>query len=843
MAGEANVWNPRTLIEISADTKSVEERITASTGQVLFVITNFTYVVGTGALEVHKNGLLLTKGIDWAEQTSTTFSLVIPATSGDQIVATGKVGITGTVDVRDTDIFASNYQAVRDYVGTETTLYSQSKTVVGDQGERFFQKLTGAATGFWVDNNETIIVPTGGDGSIAWISKSTTAFKIDTAAMVADKSLAVGMIVETSRYAAIRNGGGGRYDIIVSEATENLGIYFDLAVPGLQARLIPEHANVIDTTQFGVFADWLDGNTPQQVQMQRAIDAAPSGAVVSVPPAKMINSTQSSGYYFTATLVIAKYITLAGIAPTCGFQFGSLLIFAGVSGVEISFGYVTLADLQIHEALTPSVVSTDPSTNTWGTVGVHLGKTAPAVNFTMLNTHIGNFGTNLLSDSETFHDPYYKIINCKFFFGSINISLLGTFGGSNFVSCDIRTALQHGIYARATEGVNFDNCLLELNGTSNINFDTGLNPTYYGVFIQQGTATKADLHISNCYWENMSAFADENTRLTLHDNSINAAVRIFGAGDILYTGAVSPNLVSADIFKDWTFSNSETVTDQTFYTRIQSDLGTAAQASLQDFELANKLAIQDIKQLLISIDVRIDNGFQDGSFDVDVVLRIDQAGGGSDNTAQGTNWRVSNYDFTDGNWHTINYIHSPRFSPVGGLDPLDFDFSFLQTSIIFSSSDFSVNNLDARVRKPQVMFITDKEIGGEHPLIAGPNVESKIIQTKYLKLAALSGPTATWSLAIPAGTLVLAVTAKVTKTITGPTIFAVGDNVDDDLFIVSMGVAGGTTADVADSHPIFTSPLYYKAATDIVATAVSTNFTGGDVVLKLYYMAMIPPIF
>ena len=175
MGGEANIWNPRTLLEVSADTKRVEQRFTAVAGQTLFTITDFAYVVGTGALEIHSEGLMQAKGVDWVEGASTTFSLVSPAVAGAQVVAVGYVAITGDVDVRDTDIFIANYQSIRDYVGTEITLYSQGTVTAGDNGESFFQKITGAAPGFYVDDNDLIIVPTGGDGSIGWVKGRKTA--------------------------------------------------------------------------------------------------------------------------------------------------------------------------------------------------------------------------------------------------------------------------------------------------------------------------------------------------------------------------------------------------------------------------------------------------------------------------------------------------------------------------------------------------------------------------------------------------------------------------------------------------------------------------------------------
>lgn len=89
MAGEANVWNPRTLLQLSSDTKRIEERLTAGAGQSLFTLKDFTYVLNTGSLAVYKatavdialgdvGGKLLTKGIDWTEGTISTFSVVLP---------------------------------------------------------------------------------------------------------------------------------------------------------------------------------------------------------------------------------------------------------------------------------------------------------------------------------------------------------------------------------------------------------------------------------------------------------------------------------------------------------------------------------------------------------------------------------------------------------------------------------------------------------------------------------------------------------------------------------------------------------------------------------------------
>jgi len=54
-----------------------------------------------------------------------------------------------------------------------TAILLQAHTTAGDGGGGHFRGITGAAAGTYVDNNGTIIVPTGGDGSAAWIREGT----------------------------------------------------------------------------------------------------------------------------------------------------------------------------------------------------------------------------------------------------------------------------------------------------------------------------------------------------------------------------------------------------------------------------------------------------------------------------------------------------------------------------------------------------------------------------------------------------------------------------------------------------------------------------------------------
>lgn len=121
----ANVWSPKKLTQISGDTKSVSELIVAVEGQEIFTLGTFVYALGTGALEVHKNGLLLSKGTAWVELTENTFRLLHPfANSLDNIEATGKVAIEGVVEVGQVVVVQPGYAASIDNTDPQRPIVS-----------------------------------------------------------------------------------------------------------------------------------------------------------------------------------------------------------------------------------------------------------------------------------------------------------------------------------------------------------------------------------------------------------------------------------------------------------------------------------------------------------------------------------------------------------------------------------------------------------------------------------------------------------------------------------------------------------------------------------------------
>ena len=352
MANNANVWNPQTIIATSADTKRIEQGFTATNGQLLFTLTSFAYAVGTGALEVfYENAeghlIYLEEGIDWTEGTSATFSLLVPAILNRRLVAVGYVGITANVDVRDTDIFVSNYQGLRDYAGTETTLYAQGQTTTGDGGEHFFAKVTGAAPAFYVDDNYKTIVPTGGDGSAAWICNKVPVDYNNIAELIASKRILNGDTVVVREGVAGNGGGAAKWDVVLSSTvTENgVNIIQCTGVPTLS--IVYQVDGMVNARALGIISDL--GVTEQRTQIQAVVDQFPLNDVF----------LPSGVYKITPTSNI-NGVTVPATSATSLYG----------EGGTIFYGDNALGPLVNYRATGNTVAGTITDTNRVGTRGV-----------------------------------------------------------------------------------------------------------------------------------------------------------------------------------------------------------------------------------------------------------------------------------------------------------------------------------------------------------------------------------------------------------------------------------------------------------------------------------------
>jgi hypothetical protein len=110
------------------------------------------------------------------------------------------------------------------------------------------------------------------------------------------------------------------------------------------------------------------------------------------------------------------------------------------------------------------------------------------------------------------------------------------------------------------------------------------------------------------------------------------------------------------------------------------------------------------------------------------------------------------------------------------------------------------------------------------------------------ELTGMSGATATAASFIPAGALVLAISTRVTTTITGATSWDIGDGTDVDRWgaAIALTTAPPTTTDPTD-YLDNTVTWQGSTAGDVVLTANGSNFTAGAVRIVVTYMSLTAP--
>ena len=108
------------------------------------------------------------------------------------------------------------------------------------------------------------------------------------------------------------------------------------------------------------------------------------------------------------------------------------------------------------------------------------------------------------------------------------------------------------------------------------------------------------------------------------------------------------------------------------------------------------------------------------------------------------------------------------------------------------------------------------------------------IATARATLPGLSGASVTATALIPAGAVVVGVTAKVLTAVTGATSWQLGTAADPDRFAAAGGIALGSTTD--NTNWTAGGIECFLAATNIVLTANGSNFTGGSVYISVQYI-------
>jgi len=106
-------------------------------------------------------------------------------------------------------------------------------------------------------------------------------------------------------------------------------------------------------------------------------------------------------------------------------------------------------------------------------------------------------------------------------------------------------------------------------------------------------------------------------------------------------------------------------------------------------------------------------------------------------------------------------------------------------------------------------------------------------QSVEVETPVMTGATVTLTGIIPAGAVVLGVLARVTAVVTGAASSNIGDGTTASKWAAAVPLTlGFATTNLTGTAP---APTYYAAATNVVLTAVTANYTAGKMRVVVYF--------
>lgn len=136
--------------------------------------------------------------------------------------------------------------------------------------------------------------------------------------------------------------------------------------------------------------------------------------------------------------------------------------------------------------------------------------------------------------------------------------------------------------------------------------------------------------------------------------------------------------------------------------------------------------------------------------------------------------------------------------------------------------------------KPLILGTTGAN--GIRPVING--IPGLTIMAAQATVVGAAAATISASNIIPAGSLVLGVTVKVTSTFsnTSLTSFTIGDGSDADRWGATIALTAGTQTTGANFTG--TQPAFFASATSVVLTGTGANFAAnGEAIVRVFYIA------
>lgn len=164
------------------------------------------------------------------------------------------------------------------------------------------------------------------------------------------------------------------------------------------------------------------------------------------------------------------------------------------------------------------------------------------------------------------------------------------------------------------------------------------------------------------------------------------------------------------------------------------------------------------------------------------------------------------------------------------------DQSATQMSILRNNTNFQFNNSAGGFNMVGAAGSAYAITGRELRLTDNSGQRTSITHA-ISTVSGMSGATVTATNLIPAGSVVLGVTIRVTTAITGATSFEIGDGTDADRWGTAIAVASGTTT--TNANTTITSVPIYAAATSVVLTANGGNFASGAVKITVHYIPLV----
>jgi len=116
---------------------------------------------------------------------------------------------------------------------------------------------------------------------------------------------------------------------------------------------------------------------------------------------------------------------------------------------------------------------------------------------------------------------------------------------------------------------------------------------------------------------------------------------------------------------------------------------------------------------------------------------------------------------------------------------------------------------------------------------------SEVKRNSFVVQLNVAAPSVTIAGAIPAGSFVFGITARVIGAITGPTGFDIGDGVDVDRWGNSISGSLGTTVDITDATD--DTVTTFPTANDVVITSDGVDFSAGELRIVIHYLDLSAP--